>query len=85
MGRKTVEQILPDALPDKSLDEEGHAVKVVAKNGVMHVVAAGNSPRGTKAALGVLMKAIRVEDQDAFVPASLNVVASRLMPCEACT
>ena len=53
VGSKTVEQILPDALPEnKSLDEEGHVVKVVAKNGVTYVVAAATGRVEQKACRG---------------------------------
>ena len=73
VGTKTVREILPENLPDEKRGEEGYRVKVVPGNGVTYIVATGTQPRGTKAALGVLMKAIQVEGKSAFVPASLNL------------
>ncbi len=73
VGAKTVQAILPECLPDAALGEEGYSVKVVTKSSVMYLVATGRGPRGTKAAMGVLMKAIRVEGKSAFVPDTLNL------------
>ena len=73
IGEAAVRDMFPDCLPDEKLGEEGYAVKAVSHNGAMFIVAAGRTAHGTKAALGVLMKAIQVEGRLAFVPDTLNV------------
>jgi hypothetical protein len=73
VGTKAVRQVLPDNLPDEKLGEEGYLVKVVRANGVSYIVATGSGPRGTKVALGILMKALQTGDKSAFVAASLRL------------
>jgi hypothetical protein len=74
VGTKPVQRVLPEYLPDHRLGEEGYQVKIASINGVTYVITAGTTSRGTKAALAMLMKAIRVEGKSAFVPASLSLV-----------
>lgn len=73
VGAEAVSAVLPDRLPEAALGEEGHRVQVVVDQDATRVVTTGTAPRGTKAALGVLMKAIRVHDKSASVPASLSM------------
>lgn len=74
VGATAVRGLFPDHLPDAALGEEGYAVRVVSRDGAAYVIAAGVTPRGTKVALGVLMKEIGVEGGSAFVPAALERV-----------
>jgi hypothetical protein len=73
VGTKSVQGMAPECLPSAALGEEGYAVRVVSKDGACFVTAAGTTPRGTKAALEVLIKAIRIDAASASVAASLNV------------
>ena len=73
VGAETVQQVLPDQSLPKELGEEGYVLKAVPNNGGICIVATGNTPRGTKLALAVLMKAIAVDGRTAFIPASLNL------------
>ena len=73
VGTKTVREILPECLPDEKLGGEGYLVKVAPKGRSMCLVATGTTPHGTKAALGLLMKVIRVEGGSASVPSSLSL------------
>src|SRR3990167_2766317 len=72
VGPATAQRILGEALPVEKLGEEGYLLKTANKDGVNYVVATGASPRGTKAAVAALMKAIRVEKGSAFVAAPLD-------------
>lgn len=72
VGTKTVRSVFPESIQEPSLGAEGYALRVVQKDGVAYVLAAGTTPHGTKAALGVLMKAIEVEGKSASLPASMN-------------
>jgi len=74
VGAKAVQRMLPECLPDKALGEEGYRVRVLSRNGVTYVSTAGTTSRGTKAALAMLMKAIRVEGKSACVPTGLSQV-----------
>jgi len=72
VGPKTAEPVLGEALSAEKLGDEGYLVKTAAKEGVDYVVAAGATPRGTKAAVAALMKTIRLEGKSAFVPRGLQ-------------
>jgi hypothetical protein len=71
VGAKTAQRVFSNAIPDAKLGEEGYRVKCEAKGGVNYVVATGSGPRGTKAAVAVLMKSTRVEGKTASI--SLDV------------
>ncbi|HPO14213.1 MAG TPA: hypothetical protein PLI09_12280 [Candidatus Hydrogenedentes bacterium] len=73
VGTKAAGEILPETLSSEKLGETGYWVKAVSRNEVKYVVAAGSAPSGTKAALGVLMKAIQTDGQTAFVPGDLDL------------
>jgi hypothetical protein len=73
VGTKAAQQVLPDFSNEK-LGEEGYLLQSFVKDGDDCVVAAGHTPRGTKAALSVLIKSIQFEGRSAFVPASLQVI-----------
>ena len=45
-------------------------LRVAHQGEATYVIVAGGTPRGTKAALAVLMKTIQVEDKSAFLPGS---------------
>ena len=74
VGTKAVENIFPQAIPDKKLGDEGYLLRCVSKDGTRYVLVAGSAPRGTKVALGMLMKQIIAEGKSAFVPASLDLL-----------
>lgn len=73
VGAKAAQRFIPGSLPDARAGEEAYVVRSISNEGVAYLVAAGATPRGTKAALGVLMRAIEVEGKSAFVLASLNL------------
>jgi hypothetical protein len=75
VGTNAARQVLPN-FSDEKLGEEGYLLQSLTKDGEDCVVAAGHTPRGTKAALSALMKSIRMEGRSAFVPAALNVVGA---------
>jgi hypothetical protein len=73
VGTKAARRIVADDLPDEKAGEEAYLVESLSKDGADFVVAAGATPRGTKAALSVLMKSIEAEGRSAFVPAALRI------------
>ncbi|MBN2308218.1 MAG: hypothetical protein JXR94_04560 [Candidatus Hydrogenedentes bacterium] len=73
VGTKAAQGLFPEHLPDEALGEEGYVVRVTSEGRTACVCVAGTTPHGTKAALNVLMKAIRSEGASAFVPGTLNV------------
>jgi hypothetical protein len=74
VGPKTARQVLGQDLPAGKLGDEGYVLKSVSQGGMDCVIASGATPRGTKAAVAALMKAIRAEGKSAFVPAPLDRV-----------
>jgi hypothetical protein len=59
-----------------SLGEEGFVLKNVKpanQNGRAWIVAAGATPRGTKAALAALMKAVQIDGKHLWIASTLNV------------
>ncbi len=73
VGAKMVGEVDPQALPEAKLGLEGYRLKCVIRDGVAQVFVTGREPRGTKAALAALMKAVRIDGRAAVVPASLDV------------
>lgn len=76
VGSEAVRAVAPECLPAADLGDEGYAVKTVQRGDATLVCATGTTPRGTKAALGVLMKAIRADGASAAVPATLDTVGA---------
>ena len=74
VGTKTVRRMFPESIPAAALGEEGYALTTAVKDGTQYIIATGSAPRGTKLAMGMLMKAVQVEGKSAFVPASLEVL-----------
>jgi hypothetical protein len=72
VGTKAARQIISH-LPDEKLGEEGYLLQAFSKDGTEYIVAAGVTPRGTKAALSMLMKAVQIEEKSASVPTELNL------------
>ncbi len=74
VGAKSVKQLFPQAVPGKKLGEEGYLLRCVSKDGARYVLVTGSTPRGTKVALGLLMKEIQAAGKSAHVPATLDVL-----------
>lgn len=74
VGPQTAQRLLGAPLPAEELGAEGYLLKTVRQDGVDHLVAAGATPRGTKAALAALMKTIQGEGATAFVSTPLHVL-----------
>jgi len=74
IGAGAVAQVFPQIISDAKLGEETYLLKVMVKGNATYVIATGATPRGTKAALSTLMKAIQTERQSAFVPAKLDLL-----------
>ena len=74
VGTKAVQQLFPQMLPDKKLGDEGYLLRYVSKEDASYVLVAGSTPRGTKIALGLLMKKIQAEGDSVFVPDTLNLL-----------
>ena len=73
IGQAQARRVLGEAAPAAGLGEEGYLLKSASKGGRDYVVAAGATPRGTKAALAALMKRIRIDGRSAFLDAPLDV------------
>ncbi len=74
VGAKSVQRSFPQAIPDEKLGGEGYRLRAELKDGVRSILVTGSTPRGTKAALGTLMKKIAVEGKSAFLPSSLSIL-----------
>jgi len=75
VGPGTALRFLGEPLPAEKLGEEGFVLKTARKNGTDCILAAGATPRGTKAAVAALMRRIRVEGNTAFLPSPLDVLS----------
>lgn len=73
VGTKSLQQLFPQALPGEKLGDEGYLLRCVSKDGVRYILVAGSTPRGTKFALGLLIKEIRAEGKSAYLPAALDL------------
>lgn len=73
VGTAAVCRISPSHLPDERLGDEGYLVRTAFEDGITSVIVTGRTPRGTKAALGILMKALQIEEGSAFISVALNV------------
>ena len=73
VGEKIVQEIFPEHAFTKDLGKEGYILKTASVDNVDYLIATGATPRGTKLALGVLMKALQFEGKTVFVPASLQL------------
>jgi len=75
VGPNMARRVAGKSLPVERLGEEGFVLKTARKDGIDCILAAGATPRGTKAALAALMKRIHVEGKSAFLPAPLEVLS----------
>jgi sialate O-acetylesterase len=73
VGPNDAEQLIGKPLATDGLGEEGYVLQSIVKEGKKILVAAGANPRGTKAAVGALMKLIEVTGKTPFVNAPLDV------------
>ena len=73
VGTDSVKKFFPQSIPGEDLGSEGYVLRAASKDGADYVLATGSAPRGTKIALGLLMKKIQSEGTSAFVPAGLDV------------
>ena len=73
VGTDSVKKLFPQSIPGEDLGSEGYVLRAASKDGADYVLATGSTPRGTKIALGLLMKKIQSERTSAFVPAGLDV------------
>ncbi len=73
VGTDSVKKLFPQSIPGEDLGSEGYVLRAASKDGADYVLATGSTPRGTKIALGLLMKKIQSEGTSAFVPAGLDV------------
>jgi hypothetical protein len=73
VGARAARSIVHEGLPDGTSGDEGYLLRAVVKGGQTYVIAAGATPRGTKAALMLLMKTIQIEGKSAIMPADLHV------------
>jgi hypothetical protein len=80
VGTQAAGQIVSEGLPDPGAGEEAYVLRCLTKADTVYVIAAGGTPRGTKAALAALVRAIGVEGKSAFLPASLNVATQPAVP-----
>lgn len=74
-GTAAAEKVLGGPLPAEKLGEEGYVLKSLIKDGVSYVIAAGATPKGTKYALGSLMKRTQADGRSAFVQRPLDVLS----------
>jgi hypothetical protein len=74
IGPKAAERALARAFPVEGLGNEGYRLRSVSQGGTDFVIAAGATPRGTKAAVVALGKMIQADGRSAFVPAPLDLV-----------
>ena len=73
VGTDSVKKLFPQSIPGEDLGDEGYVLRTVSQDGAQCVLATGSTPRGTKIALGLLMKKIQSDGMSAFVPVTLDV------------
>lgn len=73
VGTRAIQQVFPNALPNGASGAEAYLLRCVRNEGVQYVLVGGAGPRGTKIALGLLMKEIRAEGKSAFVASTLDL------------
>ena len=64
--------LLRETLSAEKLGDEGYVLRTMRRDSADCVIAAGATPRGTKAALAHLMRTIQVEARSASVPVGLH-------------
>ncbi|MHB8974032.1 MAG: hypothetical protein ACYC3X_25770 [Pirellulaceae bacterium] len=77
VGAEAVGRVFPNVFPLgaslTSPGDETYVLRVAHQGEATYVIVAGGTPRGTKAALAMLMKSIRVADKSAYLPGRLNL------------
>ncbi len=74
VGTQSAKPFFPQDIPSESLGDEGYLLRTASKDGANYILVTGSTPRGTKIALGLLMKKIQADGKSAYVPATLNVL-----------
>lgn len=72
VGPQIARRILGEVFATRPLDGEEYLLKSHQQGDTRWIVAAGNTPHGTKNALAALIKAIQIEGKSAKLPSSLN-------------
>jgi hypothetical protein len=80
IGAQTAERILGEKLPAEKLGAEGYLLKSFSKDGAEYIVVAGATPRGTRAGMAALMKAIHVDDHSVTLPDGMDIVSKPAFP-----
>lgn len=74
VGQAAGQKLLPQNISAEQLGDDGYVLRTANQNGVEYLVVAGATPRGTKAGIAALMKAIQADGKSAYVAKPLDVV-----------